>query len=109
MFCEFWSCCNSRNQRNYERFFKTLETGGFHRLPGTTGSNSKDLKRNQPEKESIKYYITYNDICELLEYLIAEYNNSAHSSLENQTPLQVMERRIKQSRNAAVCYPTQRA
>lgn len=80
-----------------ERFFKTIETGGFHRLPGTTGSNSKDLKRNQPEKESIKYYITYNDICELLEYLIAEYNNSAHSSLENQTPLQVMERRIKQA------------
>lgn len=80
-----------------ERFFKTLETGGFHRLPSTTGSNIRDNKRNEPERDSVKYHITYNDICELLEYLIAEYNNSAHSSLENQTPLQVMKRRIQQA------------
>ena len=78
-----------------ERFFKTLEIGGFHRLPGTTGSNIKDNKRRNPEGESIKYQIRYNDICELVEYLIVTYNNSAHSSLENQTPLQVMERRIR--------------
>ncbi len=78
-----------------ERFFKTLEIGGFHRLPGTTGSNIKDNKRRNPEKESIKYQIKFKDICELLEYLIADYNNSAHSGLENQTPLQVMERRIR--------------
>lgn len=78
-----------------ERFFKTLEIGGFHRLPGTTGSNIKDTKRCSPEKESIKYQIKFQDICELLEFLIADYNNSAHSGLENQTPLQVMERRIR--------------
>lgn len=80
-----------------ERFFKTIETNGFHRLPGTTGSNLRDNKRNCPEYESVKYGITYSDICELLEYLIAEYNNSAHSSLENQTPLQVLERRVRQA------------
>ena len=78
-----------------ERFFKTLEMGGFHRLPGTTGSNTKDKKRRSPEDESIKYQIKFKDICELLEFLIADYNNSAHSGLENQTPLQVMERRIR--------------
>ncbi len=78
-----------------ERFFKTLETGGFHRLPGTTGSNIKDIKRHNAEKDSVKYQIKFKDICELLEYLIADYNNSAHSCLENQTPLQVMNRRIR--------------
>lgn len=93
----FGSVATPETRGIVERFFKTLETGGFHRLPGTTGSNIRDIKRNKPEKESVKYHITYNDICELLEYLIAEYNNSAHSSLENQTPLQVMERRIQQA------------
>lgn len=93
----FGSVATPETRGIVERFFKTLETGGFHRLPGTTGSHSKDPKRNEPEKESVKYNITYDDICELLEYLIAEYNNSSHSALENQTPLQVMERRIKQA------------
>lgn len=93
----FGSVATPETRGIVERFFKTLETSGFHRLPGTTGSNIRDTKRNAPEKESVKYKISYTDICELLEYLIAEYNNSAHSSLENQTPLQVMERRIKQA------------
>lgn len=78
-----------------ERFFRTLETQGFHRLPGTTGSHIKDAKRVSPEAESMRYRINFTDIHELLEYLIADYNNSAHSALENQTPLQVMERRIR--------------
>lgn len=90
----FGSIATPETRGIVERFFKTLEMQGFHRLPGTTGSNSRDSKRKEPEKESSKYKITYNDIVELLEYLIAEYNNSAHSSLENQTPLQVMKRRI---------------
>ena len=92
----FGSVATPETRGIVERFFRTLETSGFHRLPGTTGSNTRDIKRHEPEKESVKYRISYNDICELVEYLIAEYNNSAHSSMENQTPLQVMERRIKE-------------
>lgn len=90
----FGSVATPETRGIVERFFRTLETQGFHRLPGTTGSNIFDNKRKHPEKESVKYRISYNDICELVEYLIAEYNTSAHSSLENQTPLQVMQRRI---------------
>lgn len=90
----FGSVATPETRGIVERFFRTLEMGGFHRLPGTTGSHIYDNKRNNPEKEAVKYEISYNDICELVEYLIAEYNNSAHSKLENQTPLQVMARRI---------------
>lgn len=93
----FGSVATPETRGIIERFFKTLETQGFHRLPATTGSNSQDNKRKNPEKNAIKYNITFNDICELLEYFIAEYNNSAHSALEYQTPLQVMERRIYQA------------
>ncbi len=90
----FGSVATPETRGIVERFFETIEKCGFHKLPGTTGSNIYDNKRNEPEKESIKYNITFDDIVEITEYLIAEYNNSAHSTLENQTPLQAMERKI---------------
>lgn len=77
-----------------ERFFNTLETNGFHRMPSTTGSNPDDLKRKTPEKDVRKYKITYSDLVQLTEYFIATYNNSPHSSLDNETPLNCMKRRI---------------
>ena len=92
----FGSVATPESRGIIERFFKTLETNGYHRLPGTTGSNSRDTKRREPEQESIKYQIRYEDIVELTEYLIAKYNNSAHSSLNGQTPLQVIQRRCEQ-------------
>jgi len=77
-----------------ERFFGSLETRGFHKLPGTTGSNIKDLKRRDPEKAAIKYDITFDEIVQILDVLIAEYNNTPHTSLENLTPLECMRRRV---------------
>lgn len=77
-----------------ERFFNTLETNGFHRIPSTTGSNPDDLKRKTPEDDVRKYKITYSDLVQLTEYFIATYNNSPHSSLDNETPLNCMKRRI---------------
>lgn len=77
-----------------ERVFKTLEEGGYHRLPSTTGSNINDPRRENAEKDAVKYRIRYNDIIQLTEYFIALYNNSPHSALDNQTPLQCMERRV---------------
>ncbi len=64
-----------------ERFFETLETQGFHKLPMTTGSSAKDLKRKSPEKKTMKYKVTYDQIVELLDVLIAQYNNTPHRDL----------------------------
>lgn len=77
-----------------ERFFGTLETRGFHRLPMTTDSSTKGVKRRNPEQKAIKYNVTYDDIVEIIEQLIIEYNNSSHQSLYNNTPLQEMERKM---------------
>lgn len=93
----FGSVATPESRGIVERFFRTLETNGYHRLPGTTGSNTRDTKRKDPERECVKYQIKYEDIVELTEYLIAEYNNSAHSSLNGQTPLQVIQRRCEQA------------
>lgn len=79
-----------------ERFFGTLETKGFHRLPMTTDSHINGIKRRNPEYKAVKYDVTYDDILEVLEQLIVQYNNSPHESLYNNTPLQEMERKIKE-------------
>jgi Integrase core domain. len=77
-----------------ERFFRTLESKGFHRLPMTTDSNVRGLKRRNPEYKAVKYNVTYDDIKEVIEQLIIQYNNSPHESLYNNTPLQEIERKI---------------
>lgn len=89
----FGSVATPETRGIIERFFRTLETMGFHRLPGTTGSNTKDPKRKNPEKEVVKYDITYDQICEILDVLVAEYNNTPHKALNNETPLEAMERK----------------
>lgn len=78
-----------------ERFFSTLETRGFHKLPGTTGSNPRDPKRNNPEKQVIRYDITFDKLLELMEVIIAEYNNSVHKGIYGETPMECMERKLK--------------
>lgn len=78
-----------------ERFFRTLEMKGFHRLPSTTGSSAADIKRKEPEKAARKYKITFQDISGLMEDLIIEYNTSPHSSLYNRTPLQEMGEKLR--------------
>lgn len=79
-----------------ERFFGTLETKGFHRLPMTTDSSMNGIKRRNPEYKAVKYDVTYDDILEVIEQLIIQYNNSPHEALYNNTPLQEMERKIRE-------------
>lgn len=94
----FGSVATPETRNIVERVFRTLEENGFHRLPSTTGSNSKDTKRENAEKDAIKYKIVYNDLVQLIEYMIALYNSSPHSALDNMSPLECMERRIKEAK-----------
>ena len=80
-----------------ERFFGTLETRGFHRLPATTGSSTGDLKRRAPEKKALRYDITFDEVVQLLYVLIAEYNNTPHSGIGGQAPLECLRRRVFES------------
>lgn len=66
-----------------ERFFRTLEESGIHRLPSTTGSNPKDGRRSNPEKKAIRHKIMLDDIEELLDVLIANYNATPNSGALN--------------------------
>ncbi|MDF2904051.1 MAG: hypothetical protein K0S25_1689 [Bacillus sp. (in: firmicutes)] len=73
-----------------ERFFGILEENFYHRLPNTTGSNPQDPKRNNAEKNAIKYEITESEIEELTELILATYNGTPHSSLNNLSPLETL-------------------
>lgn len=90
----FGSVATPETRGIVERVFKTLEESGYHRMVSTTGSNITDTRRINAEKDAVKYQITYDDIVQLTEYFIALYNNSPHSALDNQTPLECMHRRI---------------
>lgn len=80
-----------------ERFFRTLEENGYHRLPSTTGSNINDPRRSKNcEKNAIKYEIKESDIEELTEIMIAQYNNTPHSGISQFTPLELMKQRIEE-------------
>ena len=78
-----------------ERFFGTLERTYLHRIPSTTGSSASDVKRNSPGNAAKRYMITYDDLCEVMEAVIAEYNNTPNSAIMNSTPLSEMDRKLK--------------
>lgn len=77
-----------------EGFFKLLEENGYHRLVNTTGNNPKDPRRKNPEENAIMFQITSNEIEQLTEILVAEYNCTPNKGLNYLSPLEAMEQRI---------------
>lgn len=82
----------SKDDRPYvERFFSTLTTRGFHRLPISTGSSPKDKKGRKPEDVAVAAQFQLPYLEELLAALIANHNATEHSSLGYRSPLQVLD------------------
>ncbi|MFJ8455707.1 Mu transposase C-terminal domain-containing protein [Bacillus paramycoides] len=77
-----------------ERFFRTLSENLYHRLPSTTGSNPNDPKRKHGEDLAIKYEMNYEELEELTEVCIANYNCTQHTTLYNASPIEALERQI---------------
>ena len=79
-----------------ERFFGTLESTLFHRLEGTTGANTGDIRRrlmNPKGKESLP--ISFDELLELTQVCIANYNGTAHAGIGSRTPLEFLARTIE--------------
>lgn len=77
-----------------ERFFKTLEESGFHRLPNTAGSKPNDPRRTHPEENATKWNITFEHLKELIDVLISNYNGTPHGGIYHQKPLEFLEKRM---------------
>lgn len=83
-----------------ERFFGTMETTLYHRLQGTTGSHQRDIRRrlmNPNAKELLP--ISFDELLELTEVCIANYNGSPHGGIGDRTPLEFLTRTIEPHRD----------
>ncbi|CAB3734202.1 helix-turn-helix domain-containing protein [Paraburkholderia rhynchosiae] len=97
--CEFVGCLAdagpkySPDERPYiERFFGTIASRLSSRLPGYTGSHPRDLRRALADpKGNLRLYVSLDELEELVEYVIASYNGTPHSGLNNVTPLEAIE------------------
>lgn len=82
---------NPMRRGHIERFFRRLTEEVIQRLPSTTGSNPKDIKRQDPQKNATKYNVNVKQVEEILDVWIANYNNTPHSGLNGKTPLQTFQ------------------
>ena len=75
-----------------ERFFKTLNTGLIHTLPGTTYSNPREKGDYESEKEAI---LTFEDLRQLLtKFIVDEYSQKEHKGLQH-VPIQMWRKGTK--------------
>ena len=84
----------SPTERPYvERFFGTLTKTLSHRLPGSTGSNAYDIRRRLTDpagKEALA--VSFDELLELLEVTIANYNGTPHGGIGARSPLDFLAR-----------------
>jgi hypothetical protein len=74
-----------------EGWFNKFEEAGFHRLPNTTGSNPKDPRRKSPERAAVKYSMQVEDLDELIDVMLANYNGTPTASRGGRSPLEYLE------------------
>jgi transposase InsO family protein len=80
------------NKRPFvERFFQLLAQHFAHRLPGTTGSNFTSIEKllGDPHGD-IRLLVELEELEDMVEVLIGDYNGTPHSGLFHRTPLEAM-------------------
>lgn len=87
-----------RQNKEIERLFGTFTRNSFQKLPNTTGSNPKDPRRKKyPDKKAAQLGITIEHITQIVDFTLANYNATPHSSLDGRTPLEVVENYINKA------------
>lgn len=81
-----------------EKFFDLFERNFTHRMVNTTGGTPNSPKRNDPIGQALKYGITYEDACELIEIALANYNLTPKKSTYGMSPIQAIKSRLSQGR-----------
>jgi hypothetical protein len=70
--------------------FRTLELYGFQRLPSSTGSHPKDAHRRDPVANAMAHRISWEELLDLADVSIANYNAAGHRGLGSRSPLEVL-------------------
>lgn len=74
-----------------ERFFHLVAENFAHRLPGTTGSNPQSIEKalSDPNGDT-KLLVELDELEDMIEVLIGDYNGESHGGVSNRTPLEAM-------------------
>ncbi len=86
-----------RSDSIVERFMKTFEQVSFHQWPNTTGSNSSDPRRRNPEKAAKRLKIGMDELEIATDLCIANYNATPHESLNGRSPMEFLRYRLNHS------------
>ena len=79
-----------------ERFFGTVASSLSSRLPGYTGTNARDIRRALADpKGKLRLYVSLDELEDLLEASLAQYNASSHNGLNGRTPLEAMQHSVR--------------
>lgn len=91
-----------------ERFFGALERYGFQRLPSSFGSGTQDPHRaKNPALEATGRGIEWDELVQLADVLLANYNAKPHSALGGLSPLDSL--RASLTGHRATWFPRMRA
>jgi putative transposase len=74
-----------------ERFFDVLARNFAHRLPGTTGSDPESIERALSDpKGDLRLLVELDELEDMIEVTIGDYNGHAHDGVSGHTPLEAM-------------------
>lgn len=88
------------NERAYiERFFGTIGSHLSHRLPGTTGKRADDVRRLlSGVNGKTELLLSADELEELVDVTIANYNGTAHEGIGMRTPLEAVTQSLARER-----------
>ena len=75
---------------NVERFFSSVSTEIFMRLPSTTGSNPRKGRADDAQDKAVRYKIRAEAVEEAFAVFVADYNGTPSSGLSYNSPLEVI-------------------
>jgi len=73
-----------------ERIFKTLTNRGLQRMPSTLGSNTQDVRKDQPDAKAIRYRVMVSDLLAVISSEIHQFNTEGRAGEHEASPLDVM-------------------
>lgn len=74
-----------------ERFFQLIAENFAHRLPGTTGSTPSSVEKalSDPHGDA-RLLVELDELEDMVEVVIGDYNGESHGGISNRTPLEAM-------------------
>ncbi len=77
-----------------ERLFRALEQAGFQRVVSTTGSHPKDPRRNDPVGQAVKHCLHLEELLDLIDVVIANYNSQSSEGHFSLSPLEILSQTV---------------